>query len=79
MISSAVTAFFNMIKHFFHMKSTSNEHAAEISVVHDKKDLKKASNYAEEIIDLADKYKHWFTKSDLTKYNKLKRLFKKYN
>lgn len=79
MISSAVTALFNMVKHFFHMKATSNEHAAEISVVHDRKDLKRASNYAEEIIDLADKYKHWFKPSDLKKYEKLKKLFKRYN
>jgi hypothetical protein len=50
-----------------------------LEVVKDKKSLKRATNYTEELIEIVDKYTDYFTKKDLSKYNSLKKKFNKNN
>lgn len=79
MISTAITAFFEMVKQAFSTHQSSIEHTLETSVVKDKKDLKKACNQAEKLILLTDKYKNFMTEADLKKYNNYKIKFFKFN
>ena len=46
------------------------------SIIQDKEDLEKAGNYAEQIIEIAQKYKSSMSKKD---QRKLKSLIKKFN
>lgn len=46
------------------------------SIIHDKEALKKAGNYAEQIIEIAQKYKSSMSKKD---QRRLKSLIKKFN
>ena len=55
------------------------EHQPTLEVVKDKKALKKATDYTEQLIDIVDKYTEYFTKKDLSKYNSLKKKFNKNN
>lgn len=48
-------------------------------VVKDKRNLKKASNIAEQILIIVEQYKHLFDEKDLDKYEKLKKKFLKVN
>ena len=57
-------------------RGTRNEPSYVVEVA--KKDLKKASNITEEIIQLVDPYSETFDKSDLKKYQKLKIMIKIY-
>lgn len=79
MITAAVTAFCEMVKQGFATLQSDIEHKLEGTVIKDKKDLKKATNVAEKIILLMDRYKNFLTEKDLKEYNKLKKRFLKYN
>ena len=76
---SAITAFFEMIKQFFTMRTETISHGMETDIIKDKKLLKKASNITEKIITIVDKYINTFDKKDIRKYNRLKSQFIKYN
>ena len=79
MISEAIQSACEMIKSFFNLRQSDIENKPTLEIVKDKKDLKKASNYAEKIIDIAEKYSKYFTKTDLNHFNSWKKQFKKYN
>lgn len=79
MISSAVQAFFEMMKQLFKMREVDIKNKPTTEIVKDKKLLKKGSDYAEKIIDLIDNYEHLLDKKDLRRYRTLKTKFKKYN
>jgi hypothetical protein len=55
------------------------ENKPTLEIVKEKKSLKKATNYTEQIIEIVDKYTNCFTKSDLRKYKSLKKKFNKNN
>lgn len=76
---AAITAFFEMCKQALNVSQTSIEHTLDRTVVKDKKNLKKACDYAEKLILLADRYKNFMTKEDLKKYNNYKLKFFKFN
>ena len=74
-MNSALTALFEMIKQFLSTKQTEMEHSSTLEVVKDKKSLKKASNFIEDLLKITDKYTDSFDKKDLKKYNRLKDKF----
>lgn len=79
MITAAVQALCDMIKQVLSLKQTDLENKPTLEIVKEKKSLKKATNYTEQIIEIVDKYKDNFSKSDLRKYNSLKKKFNKNN
>jgi len=78
-MESALTAFFEMVRQFLSTKQTEMKNKTSLEVVKDKKSLKRATNYTEELIEIVDKYTDYFTKKDLSKYNSLKKKFNKNN
>ena len=79
MIQTAIQAFCDMMKQIFSTHQTEIEHTLDITVVRDKKNLKKACDYAEKLILITDKYIDNMSKTDLKKYNTNKNKFFKYN
>lgn len=79
MISAAIQSLMEMIKQALSLKQTDLENKPTLEIVREKKALKKATNYTEQMIEIVDKYKDSFSKSDLRKYNSLKRRFNKNN
>ena len=69
-------AFFDCISNFLNYQSTRVENTESLSLVGDKKDLKKATNIAEQIIEIARRYETSMTARD---QRKLKSLIKKFN
>lgn len=78
-ITAAITAFCEMVKSFFGFKQTDIINKPTTELVKERKALKKASNYTEQIIEIVDKYVDTFSFSDKRKYNSLKRRFLKNN
>lgn len=78
-MTSALTALFELVKQWLAFKQTDTEHKPTLEAIRDKRALKKATNYTEEIITITDKYTEHFDKKDLRKYNALKRKFNKNN
>lgn len=76
---SSITALFDMIKQIFATKSTSLQQQTTTVVVNDRKNLKRASNITEELLELTDKYTHLFNEKDAIRYKRLKRRFMKVN
>lgn len=76
---ATITAFFEMLKQAFTLKQTDIENKTTLEVVKDKKSLKKATNYAEKILKITDKYIRFFDSKDLKRYNILKDKFNKNN
>lgn len=76
-MNTAITALFEMLKQLFSLKQTDLENKSELSVVKEKDSLKKSANYAEQLILITDKYIKFFDKTDLRKYNSLKKKFNK--
>ena len=79
MITAAITAACNMVREFFGFKSTDIKYKPVTEAIKDKKSLKKATNYTEEILEITDKYTQFFSKLDLRRYNSLKKKFNKNN
>ena len=78
-MNTAITALFEMIKQLLCVKQTEMEHKESLDIVKDKKSLKKATNYTEQLLVITDKYIEYFNKSDLRKYKSLKKKFLKNN
>lgn len=76
-MNTAITALFEMLKQLFSLKQTDLENKSELSVVKEKDSLKKSANYAEQLILITDKYIKFFDKTDVRKYNSLKKKFNK--
>lgn len=79
MLSLAIKSFFDMLKQALSLKETDLENKPTLEIVKEKKSLKKATNYTEQIIEIVDKYTNCFTKSDRRKYKSLKKKFNKNN
>ena len=79
MFTAAITAFCEMVKSIFSYKETNTVNKPTTELVKEKKSLKKATNYTEQIIEIVDKYLEHFDKKDLRKYKSLKKKFLKNN
>lgn len=79
MISSMIAAISNLFAKLFEFKTAQVENISTLEVIDDKKDYKKATNIAEKIIDIAEKYKPDMTFSHRLKFSHLVQSFKKYN
>ena len=79
MLSAALTAFFEAVGNFFGFRAVDIENKPTSELVKDRRSLKKATNYTEQLIEIVDKYTEYFTKRDFNKYNTLKRKFNKNN
>lgn len=67
-VSEAFTSLFNWLR-------TNKEEQSETQLIKDKKRLKDATNVAEEIFVITDKYKDFFMAEDKEKYDKLRKKF----
>ena len=69
-VGEAFTSLFNWLR-------TNKEEQSETQLIKDKKRLKDATNIAEEIFDITDKYKDFFDANDTENYDKLRKKFDK--
>ena len=76
-MGAAITALLDLIKQFLCVKQTEMVNKPILDVVKDKRALKKATNYTEQILSITDNYVEHFTKRDLKRYNTLKKKFNK--
>ena len=79
MILQTFTEVIDAIEKMLETYKTSLEEQTTTEIVKEKKDLKKASNLCEGILEITDKYKNTFDKKDLLRYNKLRDKFFKVN
>ena len=79
MITAAIKSFCDMVKQGFSLWQTDINEKPTLELVRERKKLKKATDYTEEIITIVDKYTEHFEKRDLRKYNSLKKKFNKNN
>ena len=67
-VSEAFTSLFNWLR-------TNKEEQSETQLIKDKKRLKDATNIAEQIFVITDKYKDFFMAEDTEIYDKLRKKF----
>lgn len=79
MYSAMITAISKMLSKLFEFKTSQVENQAQTEVIEDKKDYKKATDIAEKIIDIAEKYKPEMTFAHRLKFTHLVQNFKKHN
>lgn len=72
---TAITAGLEALRQVFSTWQAAIQNQSTSSVISDKRRLKKASNYAEEIIAIVDKYENSFEEKDKKRYNNLKEKF----
>lgn len=78
-ISAALQAFFEAIKELAGCRKVTIENQTTTEIVDDKRDYKKAINYAEKIILITDKYVKQMSFIDRCKYYKTRNKFYKWN
>jgi len=76
MFTDLIKAFFECCSKFLNYQTSKLDNLEKIVLLGDKKNLEKAGNIAEQIIEVADKYKYAMTRHD---QRKLKSLIKKFN
>ncbi len=69
-VGEALTSLFNYL-------SSQKETQSETQIIKDKKRLKEATNLAEQIFAITDRYKEFFIAEDTGNYNKLRKKFDK--
>lgn len=69
----------NLFSSIFKFKSTKIENQTTTNLISDKKDYKEATNIAEKIISITNKYKHKMSFADRLKYCHLSEKFQKFN
>lgn len=72
-IRSVGEAFQSLFNYF----SVAKENQSETQIIKDKKRLKQATNIAQNIFDITDKYQFYFSKRDFKEYQNLKEKFNK--
>ena len=70
-------AFFDFLSTFFSFQTSKVENQETTSLVGDKKDLKKATNIAEQIIEITRKYESSMSKKDRRRFKSLVKRFNK--
>jgi len=76
-IQASVQALLNCLAQFFSYKRVKTENQDETEIIDDKRDLKKAADIAEQIIQIALKYQSLMSKFDRHKLNSLIKQFNK--
>lgn len=76
-IQATVKALLDCLTQFFSYKKVKTENQDETEIIDDKKDLKKASDIAEKIIQIALRYQDSMSKLDKLKLNSLIKQFNK--
>lgn len=76
-IQATIQALLNCLTQFFSYKKVKTENQDESEIIDDKRDLKKASDIAEKIIQIALKYQDSMSKLDRLKLNSLIKQFNK--
>jgi hypothetical protein len=76
-IAKAIEAVGNAFKSVSDCFKVSKEHQAETQLIKDKKRLKEATNVAQKIFQITDKYKFKFHLEDREDYIKLRKKFDK--
>lgn len=76
-IQATIQALLNCLSQFFNYKSVKSEHQDEAEIIDNKKDLKKAADIAEQIIQISLKYQSKMSKFDKHKLNSLIKQFNK--
>lgn len=79
LISTLVSNISNMFAKLFELKTVQVEQQATTEIIDDKKDYKKATNIAEKIITISQKYKPEMTFADRLNFTHLVQKFQKYN
>ncbi len=79
MYASLVAAVSNLFAKLFEFKTVQVENMSTLEVIDDKKDYKKATNIAEKIIDIAEKYKPDMTFAHRLRFSHLVQSFKRFN
>ncbi len=74
-IQATVQALLNCLTQIFNYKKVKTENQEETEIIKDKKNLKKSSNIAERIIQIALKYQDKMSKIDRFKLNSLVKRF----
>lgn len=78
-IAEAVSALSTMFAKLFELKTVTTEQRPTTEIIQDKKDYKKATDIAEKIIDIVQKYKPEMTFADRLRFSRLCESFKKHN
>ncbi len=78
-IAEAIASISTMFAKLFEYKTVEVEQKPTIEIIKDKKDYKKATNIAENIIELAQRYKQDMTFADRLRFARLCESFKKHN
>lgn len=79
MYTALITTIGNMFAKLFELKTKQVENQSTTEVIDDKKDYKKATNIAERIITISQKYKTEMTFADRLNFSHLVQKFQKYN
>lgn len=75
--AKAIECIGEAFKSGFSYAEESKERQSESQIIKDKKRLKEATNIAEKIFEISDKYKNYYTAKDLKNYEKLMKDFDK--
>lgn len=76
-IQATVQALLNCLTQFFNYKKVKTENQDETEIIDEKRDLKKAADIAEQIIQIATKYQNSMSRFDKRKLNSLIKQFNK--
>lgn len=76
-IQVTIKALLDCLTQFFSYKKVKTENQDETEIIDDKRDLKKAADTAEEIIEISLKYQSLMSRSDKNKLNSLIKRFNK--
>ena len=76
-IQVTIKALLDCLTQFFSYKKVKTENQDEIEIISDKRDLKKAADIAEQIIQISLKYQSSMSRSDRNKLNSLIKRFNK--
>ena len=79
MFLNLISALGNLFANIFEYKTTELKTKPNIEIIKDKKNYKKATNIAEKIINISNKYKNYMNSSDKRKLANLIKIFEKYN
>lgn len=78
-IQVTIKALLDCLTQFFSYKKVKTENQDETEIIEDKRDLKKAADNAEQIIEISLKYQSLMSRSDRNKLNSLIKRFNKTN
>nr|DAU52984.1 MAG TPA: hypothetical protein [Caudoviricetes sp.] len=77
--SALIQSFIDCISQLAKYSTSKVEHQESTNIISDKKNLKEATNIAENIILIANKYKSFMSKRDQRKLTSFIKKFNKYN